>query len=77
ADTPEAAGAAAAHPSIRVYPLGDWPPPFGIVLVADRLAAMMLVLTGLLALSALVFSLARWHRAGRHFHPLVQFQLMG
>ena len=24
-----------------------------------------------------MFSLARWHRAGVHFHPLFQFQLMG
>ena len=26
---------------------------------------------------ALLFSLARWHRAGVHFHPLFQLQLMG
>jgi multicomponent K+:H+ antiporter subunit D len=37
----------------------------------------MLVLTSVLGLSALMFSLARWHRAGAHFHPLFQFQLMG
>ena len=37
----------------------------------------MVVLTSILALSALVFSLARWHRAGVHFHPLFQFLLMG
>ncbi|MBX6373832.1 MAG: monovalent cation/H+ antiporter subunit D [Acetobacteraceae bacterium] len=64
-------------PALRVYLLGNWPSLFGIVLVADRLAAMMLVLTSLLGLAALVFSFARWHRAGIHFHPLVQFQLMG
>jgi hypothetical protein len=28
-----------------VYRLGDWPAPFGIVLVIDRLSALMLVLT--------------------------------
>lgn len=60
-----------------VYLLGGWPPPFGIVLVLDRLSALMLVLTGLLASAALVFSLARWHRAGVHFHALFQFLLMG
>src|SRR3546814_17512450 len=37
----------------------------------------MLVLIGVLGLAALVFSLARWHRVGTHFHPLFQFQLMG
>jgi multicomponent K+:H+ antiporter subunit D len=63
--------------TVRVYRLGDWPSLFGIVLVLDRLAALMLVLTAILGLAALVFSLARWHRAGGHFHPLLQFQLMG
>jgi multicomponent K+:H+ antiporter subunit D len=64
-------------PSTQVYSLGNWPAPFGIVLVADRLSAMMLLLAGLLGLSALLFSLARWHRAGPRFHALIQFQLMG
>jgi multicomponent K+:H+ antiporter subunit D len=64
-------------PVVRVYRLGNWPALFGIVLVLDRLAALMLVLTSTLGLAAFVFSLARWHRAGVHFHPLFQFQLMG
>lgn len=59
------------------YRLGDWPAPFGIVLVLDRLSAVMLVLTSILALAALVFSLARWHRAGPHFHTLFLFLLVG
>ena len=29
------------------------------------------------AAAALVFASARWHRAGVHFHPLLQLQLMG
>ena len=62
---------------MNVYRLGDWPAPFGIVLVLDRLSALMLLLTSILALASLVFSLARWHRAGAHFHPLFQFLLMG
>src|SRR3546814_19063243 len=60
-----------------VYLLGDWPAPFGIVLVLDQLSALMLLLTSILALASLVFSLARWHAAGVHFHPLFQFLLMG
>jgi multicomponent K+:H+ antiporter subunit D len=60
-----------------VYPLGSWPAPFGIVLVADRLSAVMVLLAAALAVAALVFSLARWHRAGPHFHSLVQFLLAG
>jgi multicomponent K+:H+ antiporter subunit D len=50
---------------------------FGIVLVLDRLSALMLVLTSLLGLAALLYSLARWQRMGPHFHALFQFQLMG
>ncbi|CAK7260070.1 MULTISPECIES: monovalent cation/H+ antiporter subunit D [unclassified Shinella] len=60
-----------------VYLLGNWPAPFGIVLVVDRLSALMLVLASILAIPALVFALARWHAAGAHFHSLFQFLLMG
>jgi multicomponent K+:H+ antiporter subunit D len=60
-----------------MYPLGDWPAPFGIVLVADRLSALMVLLAAMLGVAALVFSLARWHRGGPQFHSLVQFLLAG
>ncbi|WP_457425940.1 monovalent cation/H+ antiporter subunit D [Roseateles sp. P5_E7] len=60
-----------------VYLPGNWPVPMGIVLVVDRLSALMMVLAGSAGLAALLFSLARWHRAGVHFHPLFQLQLMG
>jgi len=64
-------------PSSAVYLPGNWPVPFGIVLTLDRLAALMLVLAAASGLASLLFSLARWHRAGVHFHPLFQLQLMG
>jgi multicomponent K+:H+ antiporter subunit D len=60
-----------------VYRLGNWDAPFGIVLAADRLAALMVLLASVLGFSALLFSLARWHRAGPRFHVLMQFLLMG
>ncbi|WP_201188888.1 monovalent cation/H+ antiporter subunit D [Pseudomonas fluorescens] len=63
--------------SIGVYLPGNWQAPFGIVLVVDRLSALMLVLTGIIGVSALVFALARWDRAGSSFHALFQIQLMG
>jgi multicomponent K+:H+ antiporter subunit D len=63
--------------AVRVYRLGDWPALFGIVLVLDRLSALMLVLSAALGFAVLVFSLARWDRVGTHFHPMFQFQLMG
>jgi multicomponent K+:H+ antiporter subunit D len=62
---------------IAVYALGDWAAPFGIVLVVDRLAAILLTLTAILGLASLVYSLARWERAGVHYLPLFQFLLMG
>ena len=73
-----AAGAGGHWPNgVGVYLPGDWPAPFGIVLVVDRLAAIMLGLTAVLGLASLIYSLARWDRLGVHFHPLFQFLLMG
>lgn len=63
--------------SIGVYLPGNWQAPFGIVLVVDRLSAMMLVLTGVIGVSALMFAMARWDGAGSSFHALFQIQLMG
>jgi multicomponent K+:H+ antiporter subunit D len=60
-----------------IYLPSNWDVPYGIVLVLDRLSALMLVMTALVALMALLFSLARWHKAGAHFHPLFQIQIMG
>ncbi len=63
---------------IQVYELGNWPAPFGIVLVLDRLSAMMVLLTALLALPVVLYAIASgWDDRGKHFHALFQFQLMG
>ncbi len=68
----------AAGGGTHVYELGDWPAPFGIVLVLDRLSAMMVLLTAALALIVLIHVIATgWDNRGRHFHALFQFQLMG
>jgi len=61
----------------RSYRLGDWPAPFGIVLVLDRLSATMLVLAAALALCVILYAVNGWDARGRHFHPLFQFQLLG
>ena len=68
---------AGAAPAVGVYLPSNWPAPFGIVLVLDRLSALMLVLTAFIGLTALLFALSRWQRAGVHFHSLFQLQLMG
>jgi multicomponent K+:H+ antiporter subunit D len=66
--------------AITVYRVGDWPAPFGIALVLDRLAALMLGITAVVAAAALAAAMTGadpWDRRGRFFHPLFQFQLMG
>lgn len=63
--------------STGVYLLGNWPAPFGIVLVADRLSGLMVLLVALLAIPSLIYSLAKWHKAGAHFHSLFHLMLMG
>lgn len=69
--------AATAHPP-ELYRLGDWPAPFGIVLMLDRLSALMLGLTAALAVPVLLYVIGTdWDARGRHFHALFQFQLMG
>jgi multicomponent K+:H+ antiporter subunit D len=62
---------------VLIYQLGNWPAPFGIVLVADRLAAGMVLLTSVLALFAMMHATQGSDRRGRQFHVLFQFQLMG
>jgi multicomponent K+:H+ antiporter subunit D len=60
------------------YALGDWPPPFGIVLVLDRLSALMLLLAAVLGLAiAIHAAVTGLDRKGWHFHPLLQLQLLG
>lgn len=65
------------HDGIGVYALGSWPAPYGIVLVVDRLSAVMLTLTAVLSLAVLVYTVARWDKPGQPFHSLLQFLLVG
>ncbi len=65
------------HEGIGVYAISAWPAPYGIVLVVDRLSALMLTLSATLALPALLYSVARWERVGVHYLSLLQFLLMG
>ena len=61
----------------QLYELSNWQAPFGIVMVLDRLSAMMVTLTSLLALLVLLYAINAWDARGKHFHALFQFQLMG
>ena len=63
---------------MQVVLLGNWQAPFGIVIVLDRLSAMMLLLTSLLALAALWYAIRTdTDKQGQHFHVLFQLQLFG
>ncbi|MEB4996864.1 monovalent cation/H+ antiporter subunit D [Pseudomonas aeruginosa] len=67
----------AASGDLSVYALGNWAAPFGIVLMLDRLAALMLLATAVLGSAALIYALRGDDRLGKHFHALFQFQLLG
>ncbi len=64
---------------ILVMHMGSWQAPFGIVLVADMLAAIMVLLTGITGLSTAVYSLATIGQRHEHFgyYPLMHLLLAG
>src|SRR5690606_17309359 len=62
---------------VIVYLLGDWPSRLGIVLMVDRLSALMLLTTNLLAVACLLHACSGWDRRALHFHALFQLQLVG
>lgn len=59
------------------YALSEWTAPFGIVLVVDRLSALMVTLTYVLAAPILWYASAEWDTRGRYFHTMFHFLLMG
>ncbi|NIP71923.1 MAG: monovalent cation/H+ antiporter subunit D [Gammaproteobacteria bacterium] len=61
----------------EVYELGGWGAPVGIVLVLDRLSALMLLLTAVVALAGIAYAVHGADNEGRNFHTLYQLQLMG
>ncbi len=67
----------AATGSVVVVELGNWPAPFGIVFVADRLAALMVATTAAIAVPALLAACGGLDGRGRYFHPFFQMQLAG
>ena len=62
---------------INRYYLGEWAAPFGIALTLDRLSALMVLLSYLIALPVLWYATGGWDQKGRFFHAMFQFQLMG
>ena len=62
---------------LRIYALGDWQPPFGIILMLDRLSALLLLVTALLAGCAVLYAVRGDDERGPNFHAMFQFQLLG
>jgi multicomponent K+:H+ antiporter subunit D len=62
--------------TVAVQLLGNWAAPFGIVLVADRLSALMLALTAGVGLASLLAAGEAATR-GPWFHAFFQLQLLG
>jgi multicomponent Na+:H+ antiporter subunit D len=59
--------------------IGGWPAPFGITLVADRLAAILVVVAAAMALAVLVFALGQLtpDQERLSFHPVYLVLLAG
>lgn len=59
--------------------VGSWQAPFGISLVADLLASIMVLITAVIGLAASVYSLGSMDEQRERFlyYPLLQFLLMG
>lgn len=60
-----------------VYRLGNWPSPYAIVLVLDRMSALMVSVSTVLAVFVLLAAHAGDDQRGRYFHVLLHLQLMG
>jgi multicomponent Na+:H+ antiporter subunit D len=64
---------------IQVLQVGGWPAPFGITIVADLLAAMLVLMVGIVgvAVTAAAFAGVDPRRETFGYHPLIQILLMG
>jgi multicomponent Na+:H+ antiporter subunit D len=64
---------------IRTMEVGNWPAPFGIILVADLFSAIMVVLAGLIGLAVAVYSLTDIDVRREHYgyYPLFHILLLG
>ncbi len=62
---------------IHLYALGNWLPPFGILLVLDRLSALMLFVTAILAFFSLAYAARGSDGPGDKLHAMVHFLLLG
>ena len=64
---------------LLVTMMGNWPPPFGIALVADLLSTIMVVLSATMGLTVLLYSFGDIDRGRQQggYYPLFHLLLMG
>src|SRR3954454_15721848 len=64
---------------VQVLQVSGWPAPFGITLVADLLAGILVIAVGVVgtAISIVAFSGVDPEREAFGYHPLIQILLMG
>jgi multicomponent Na+:H+ antiporter subunit D len=64
---------------IQTLRLGGWEPPYGIILVADMFAALLVLTTYIVALACLWFAFSSIGQARErfYFYPFFQFLLVG
>ena len=67
------------HQGIQVVKVGNWIPPYGIILVADLLSSIMVVLSLTISVSVLLYSFGNIDkdRERYFYYPLFQFLIMG
>jgi multicomponent Na+:H+ antiporter subunit D len=66
-------------PAVLVSQMGNWPAPFGISIVVDGLAALMLVVSAFVCLCVFIYCISQLpdRYSGGYFHPLYHFLVMG
>ncbi|MFT6179312.1 MAG: multicomponent Na+:H+ antiporter subunit D [Paracoccaceae bacterium] len=71
--------ATTADGSVEALHVGNWPAPFGIVLVADGFAALMLAVCQLVLVASMIFSITTLpaHFKRRHLFPLLSTLSLG
>lgn len=67
----------AATGAIVTYSFGNWPIPFGIIFVLDRLSAVMVLLTSVLAIFAYSYAITSTDERSGYFHFVFLMQITG
>ncbi|KAA0873945.1 monovalent cation/H+ antiporter subunit D [Nitrincola tapanii] len=69
--------AVTAEQGTQLYALGNWQAPYGIVLVVDPLASLLLLLTSILCLAVLMYACAGEDQTGMYYHTLILLLVAG